>query len=809
MIRRELNEFASRLNGPSRVAPIAIACAAAWLLSSCATPPFSIPAPIAVNKSRAESGAAQGEGTRAASEEAASTGLFQTPPPPAPERVRAGPPSGAPTAPAVQGDTALVFEQMPLPVFVQTVFGSILKRNVSMDAAVTQRTDLVTLRTGQPQSPQQIFDLARGLLKSYGIAVSEFGNLVRVTPDTAQTGYLPELRRGRALPETPAQLRPVFQLVELQAVPPQSVSNWLRSMFGSKVNVQDDTVRNGVLLSGQSDDVAAAIEAIQMLDQPLMRGRVSARIAPRFWAAEELAKRLAEVLAAEGYTVSNLPIAQAPVIALPIGPLNSVIVFAVNESTLNHALRWATDLDQPGTARGTAGYFTYAVRNTDAASLAKTLQEIISGGAAAAPTAQAPGQPLTRARVVVNPGTNSLIIQGNSLEYQQWLGLLQELDRPARSAMISVTVAEVRLTDSEQFGFEFLVREFLRRGYSLTYGTLGGLGVPTSGGVSAVLTSPGGDPRAVLNALASNNRVRVLSNPSIVARNGETAAIQVGQEVPVITSQQSNANTNLGTGGILQTIQYRQVGVILQVKPVIHSSGRIELDVKQEVSSATQTQTGVTASPTISTRRIETRLSVADSSTVLLGGLMQRSYNNSDTGVPLLKDIPAIGSLFSNRTNSTDITELVVLITPYVIENDFEAAAITDAFRSQFKWAEPLPQIGKPPVGPAARPSSPAAPEQVEPPAPRSRPYELPPEGASPEKSNVAPAQQSSGQGMEPSRERNNTASSPKGVTEPVTRMPAGTRRTEAEKPRSPSEGGVVTDEELLKELREAVKGKK
>jgi general secretion pathway protein D len=400
--------------------------------------------------------------------------------------------------------------------------------------------------------------------------------------------------------------------------------------------------------------------------------------------------------------------------------------------------------------------------------------------------------------VVVNPGTNTLIIQGNALEYQQWLGLLQELDRPARSVMISVTVAEVRLTESEQFGFEFLVREFVRHGYMLTYGTLGGLGVPTDTGLSAVLRTQSGDPRAVLNALASNNRVRVLSNPSIVARNGEAAAIQVGQEVPVITSQQSEANTNTGTGGILQTIQYRQVGVILRVKPVIHSGGRVDLEVQQEVSSATETRTGVTSSPTIATRKVETKLSVADGSTVLLGGLITRTSSNTDSGVPYVKDVPLLGSLFSNRSDSTDVTELVVMITPYVIENDFEAGAVTDAFRSQFKWAQPAPRVSQPAAPALPAPGAPAAAEDA---APRSRPYVLPPESNAPGESNVVPAQQSSGQGMEPRRERTDT----------VTPNAAGIPRADAEKPRPPSEseGGVVTDETLLKELREAVKGKK
>lgn len=616
------------------------------------------------------------------------TGLYQTPVPPAPQRDSAGARSAAaPKLGNEKADTSLMFEQVSLTAFIQTVYGAILKKNVSVDPAVEAKKDLVSLRTGSPQTPSQVAELARGVLKSYGIAVSDYGSLVRVTLDTAQTGYLPEIRRGRAMPDTPLALRPVFQLVELEAVSPAGISNWLKTIFGSKVQAQDDLARQAVLLSGQRDDVQAAMEAIQMLDQPAMRGRISARIAPVFWSADEFAKRLSDVLQAEGYSVSTQPNGQSPTILLPVAPLNSIIVFSAGEDVLNHVLHWARELDQPGQGRGTAGYFTYPVKNTDAAGLAKTLQEVMNPAAAAT---VAGGQAATqlKSRVVVNAATNSLIIQGNSSEYQQWLGLLQELDKPAKSALISVTIAEVRLTDTEQLGVEWMLNTYRQNGYKVDVGTMGNLNVSKIGGLAATISNAFGDPRVLINALASTSRVKVLSNPSLVTRNGETATIQVGQEVPVIQSTQST-NTGGIQAGVLQTVQYRQTGVILKVRPVIHASGRLELDVSQEVSSAANTLTGVSASPTFSTRKIDTKLTVLDGNTVLLGGLMQQSTDATDTGVPLLKDIPVAGVMFKNNTDKLDRTELIVLITPNVIQDDFDAQAVTDAFRARMSWAAP------------------------------------------------------------------------------------------------------------------------
>ena len=628
--------------------------------------------------------AAAGGGAQIAND----TGLYQTPAPPPAQRSSAGARSAAAPKPENEAaDTSLMFEQVSLTAFIQTVYGAILKKNVSVDPAVEAKKDLVSLRTGSPQTHSQVAELARAVLKSYGIAVSDYGSLVRVTLDTAQTGYLPEIRRGRAMPETPLALRPVFQLVELEAVSPAGVSNWLKTIFGSKIQAQDDLARQAILLSGQRDDVQAAMEAIQMLDQPAMRGRISARVAPVFWSADELAKRLSDVLQAEGYSVSTQPNGQSPTILLPVAPLNSIIVFSAGEDVLNHVLHWARELDQPGQGRGTAGYFTYPVKNTDAAGLAKTLQEIMNPAAAAA---GASGQAATqlKSRVVVNAATNSLIIQGNSSEYQQWLGLLQELDKPAKSALISVTIAEVRLTDTEQLGVEWLLNTYRQNGYDVNVGTKDHLSVSKIGGLAATISNTIGDPRVLINALASTSRVKVLSNPSLVTRNGETATIQVGQEVPVIQSTQSTATGGFQPG-ILQTVQYRQTGVILKVRPVIHASGRLELDVSQEVSSAANTLTGVSASPTFSTRKIDTKLTVLDGNTVLLGGLMQQSTDATDTGVPLLKDIPLAGIMFKNNTDKLDRTELIVLITPNVIQDDFDAQAVTDAFRARMSWASP------------------------------------------------------------------------------------------------------------------------
>lgn len=622
------------------------------------------------------------------------------------------------TATAVDNEPVVVrLEQVPLPNFIQVVYAEVLKKNVTIDPAVLQRKDLVTFRSGDAQSAAQVEQAVRLVLKGYGIDAVDVGGVVRVVPDDARFAALPEIRRGAALPETPLALRPVFQLVELQAVRQTDVAQWLRTIFGNRITVQEDSARNAVVLSGTPGNMEAALEALRVLDQPVMNGRTSLALTPAFWSADDLARRLAEVLAAEGYAVHPVgqPIVpgalRSPVILLPVSSLNAVYVFAASDAVANHVANWARTLDRPNERGMGKSYFAYAVKHTDAAELAKTLDQLISGRSSAVPSAAAaPGATTGAAagaataprptRVVVDKATNTLIVDAAADDYSQIISLLQTLDRPAKGALIEVTVAELSVTDSGQLGIEWLLSHTRGDGRTISAGTLGGLGTGTSGFNFRVLNGAG-DLRLVLNALASSNRATILSSPRVQARNGETATIQVGQDVPIVTG---STTVTTGTTGVLQTIQYRTTGVILRVKPVVHSGDQIDLDVAQEVSAAQATNTGVNNSPTIQTRRLETRLTLKNGATVMLGGLISDNASHGDAGVPGLKDIPLLGNLFSNRTARGDRTELIVLITPYVVNDSHDAERLTESFKGLLgPWLAPVERRSvAPPPAPAS-----------------------------------------------------------------------------------------------------------
>ena len=283
---------------------------------------------------------------------------------------------------------------------------------------------------------------------------------------------------------------------------------------------------------------------------------------------------------------------------------------------------------------------------------------------------------------------NAILYQGDAESWARLLPILKEMDQPSKQTLIEVTIAEVTLSDQEQLGIEWLIKDLNLGGMT---GTLASkLGVATSSGLTYTFDSAG-QTRAVLNAFAGNSQVNILSSPRVMVKSGESASINVGTEVPIVTSQSTDPTTvRAGTTGVLQQIQYRRTGVILHVKPTVHAGNRIDLEVNQEVSSAESNSTSNISSPVILNRSVETKLSLSDGGSVLLGGLISNSTTQGNSGVPILKDLPLIGSIFRSDKQTRNRTELIIVIVPYVINTDQDAQSMTESFRQRLSLDKPF-----------------------------------------------------------------------------------------------------------------------
>lgn len=808
------------------------------LLSACQTPMQPLPGPLQYGHSPTAQGRIlMDERAQTATEIAT---LPQAPRTVAPAGAAPGPQTAA-SAPSNNEPVSIAIEQTPLPTFIQILYGSVLKVPYTIDPAVMSRTDPVTFKSSQPLTRERIQQLAQSLLQSYGLTVADFDGLVRIAPVGGQQApsSIPVLRSAES-PIPPGDQRPVFQYIELQAVRVPDMSQWLKMMIGTRVTLQEDVTRNSFLLSGNARDVRAALDLIEAMDQPRLRGRSARRFTPVNIGAQDLAIRLSEVLGAQGYAVSVNSTNPAAIFILPIPSISSVLVFARNEEIMAHVQRWVLELDRPNKNAGTNNLlFTYPVKYADAQELARTLGELLGGVVSAAPTSgtgaanQSSPPRVTGGRVVVNNATNTLIIRGTSPDEQlQIRQLLRELDRPTKSAMIEVVVAELSIGELERLGVQWSYLDPFNQADNRSV-QIGG------GGLSISYASNARQLLAAINALATDNKGRVLSNPKVMARNGETATISVGRDVPVLTGQQTTLTGTSPIGskdgvatGVIQTIQYRNTGVNLRVRPVINSGNRLDLEVSQEVSSVAAGETGVGSNPIISNRKIETKLSLRDGSTVLLGGLISRDTSTTNAGVPLLKDIPGLGALFRNRQDSTNQTELLVMITPYVINDDFESEEITAALHKTFgDWAADLPVARKVPVpedagrGAADEPAevprsaAPAAPPDNAAPAPSVQPLEpaarpaAERKGTTPDEAGVelskpaaAPAAPAGAQGTTPARAAaapaSASASAPAAPSSGKT--PSATREPIIDTPVGP--GRPVTDPQVLEELRRRMK---
>jgi general secretion pathway protein D len=314
-------------------------------------------------------------------------------------------------------------------------------------------------------------------------------------------------------------------------------------------------------------------------------------------------------------------------------------------------------------------------------------------------------------RFVADEVTNAIIVTTYPRLWKEIEDTIKKLDRMARQVLIEVLAAEVTLTDDTKLGIEWAVRSGRFDVSSSASGTLPGrpltslipLGGPVAMGLN-FFTFATDKFLAALNALASENKVNVLSSPTIMTAENKKAVINVSTSVPIVTSQQVPVATGGITGNsITQTVEYKDIGIILTVTPRIGEQGTVALDVKQEVNDVGPTQPPPINSPTFIKREAETSVVLVNNQTLVLGGLIQNRRTLIRIGVPWFMNIPIIGYLFGSSEWKTEKTELLLLITPRVVGTALDAARITDQMRhitpaieDSLRQAPPLPPTTQP-----------------------------------------------------------------------------------------------------------------
>jgi general secretion pathway protein D len=582
----------------------------------------------------------------------------------------------------------LAFNNMPVPVYINEVFGNQLGLNFIIESSLKNSTDLVTMRLNEEMSQKNLYELATQTLTSYGVTTSIKNNAVLFAFSENAGNETPLLISGRTLPEVPSTSRPIFYIYPLKAVTTSMIRSWLGQMFPQKeLEIKEDPHSNALIFVGPNRVVEQAIAATQLLDKPAMDGMYSKIIRPSLSSVVDLATNLESVLKAEGYAVRQREGISA-IRLLPLESINQLVIFAKSESVLSHIIDWAKTLETEQHNKVEQGLFTYPVQSTQAIHIVEILNSLgvanYQSSNSNKNSTNTAGDPVTNAspnsrnrssdakgRYAVDKQLNTILYSGSGKDWLQVLPVIKNLDKPAPSVMVEVILAEVTLNDTENSGIEWLANSTLGR-FALNFSTMGGSGLASS--LFSTSLDNAGQTRAVLNAFYKNEKANIRSRPRIMVKSGGEASIDVGNEIPVVTS--TSQNTTSGDTPVIQTVSYRKTGVLLSVKPTVHASGFVDIEIEQELSEASST-TG-SSNPTILNRKISTTVTLRDGGSVLLGGLISSSTSAGNQGVPFLGKLPLVGKLFRTDSDSQDRTELMVMIIPYILNSPDEAEQLTD-----------------------------------------------------------------------------------------------------------------------------------
>jgi general secretion pathway protein D len=289
-------------------------------------------------------------------------------------------------------------------------------------------------------------------------------------------------------------------------------------------------------------------------------------------------------------------------------------------------------------------------------------------------------------RITADANNNALLIYANQENYRIIERTLQQLDRQQLQVSIDATIAEVTLNDTLRYGVQFFLKS-----EDVGLGKNKGSVLNTASVASALLSRavPGfnflvgteAQPRLILDALHQVTGVKVLSTPSVVVMDNQVATLQVGDQIPITT--RTAQSVDVAIAPVVNSIDYRNTGVILRVAPRINSNGNVILDIEQEISNVAPTATADTLTPTVSQRRVKSSISIANGQTVLLAGLISERDNRDRSGIPILDQISSLSPFVTRNAGTTERTELIMFIRPQIIRNGADASRIAQELRAK------------------------------------------------------------------------------------------------------------------------------
>mgnify|MGYP001047076273 CR=1 FL=1 len=589
-------------------------------------------------------------------------------------------------------DTKMVMvkvERMPITEYIQYVFGELLEANYIVDSSVYSNKTQIIVNINQEITERKLFDIANQQLNEQKLTVNLVDDVFYISPSKGVNNAQTIVSIGRDKASVPLTSQKILQIAPIKYGLKSGLSQTLKGLVQAEIT--NDFKQNVLFIEGSRAQVIRTLEFIELLDAPTMRGKAIGLIEFTFITPDNFSKEVQSLLETEGIPVANKAVSGSNVVIIPIRQIGSVVVFASSEDLLQRVKYWANILDKPSKGEDFQ-FYNFKPKFARALDIGTSIQKLLTSSGSfssnkglqtSESTGSAPangrsvGATDNGLKMVVDDRTNSLIFYTTGQKYQSIIPLLKELDILPKQIFLDITIAEVSLKDEFKFGVEFA----LEKG-NLDISTLGAFGGSSLGGIGALYEGTKGAITA--NMLNTSSLVKVLSKPTILVRDGMTSSINIGSEVSVVGATTSNLLT--GTTAQTTTTEYRSTGVDVTVTPTVNADDVVIMQINQSISNTIPDSNGAGGNPDIFKRQLSTEVIAKSGQTVLLAGLISENANASNSGAPGLSKIPLIGNLFESKGDTTNRTELVMLITPRVLTNLEQSDEIKEKIKNSINY---------------------------------------------------------------------------------------------------------------------------
>jgi general secretion pathway protein D len=602
-------------------------------------------------------------------------------------------------------------------------------------------------------SPNEAWSQFLAALRLQGFAMVETKGLYKIVPEAdakLQGGNVQEIQGGQGGSGSGQIVTHIFKLNFEQA---NNLVPVLRPLISPNNTINVNPGNNSIIITDYADNLQRMARIIATLDVSnasdveviQLKHAIAVDLAPLVLRLVESGSNVnATAAATPGQTGAEY---KTTLLAEPRS--NTLIVRAANPARVALVKSLVAKLDQPSGTSASGNIHVVYLKNADATKLATTLRAAVSGQAtggasanstlnsaaanpmSAAPAAATTGSTLggttasmgspTGGQIQADTATNSLIITAPEPQYRQLRAVIDMLDQRRAQVMVESLIAEVNADKAAEMGIQWQTANGQKGGtvgiigtnfnnpITTTIGQGNILGI--SGGAAAGLSALGGglnigsarqiNGTYVLSSLATflqqNGDGNVLSTPTLLTLDNEEAKIVVGQNVPFVTGQYTNNNTNNGAVNPFQTVERKDVGLTLKVKPQISETGTVKLTIFQEVSSIDYTRSSIAGLIT-NKRSIESNVLVDDGSIIVLGGLLSDEYSGGASQVPLFGDIPVLGWLFKSESRTRTKKNLMVFLRPVVVRDAAASDALSNNRYQQMMGMQQSSQPGFNPI---------------------------------------------------------------------------------------------------------------